>query len=367
MATATRNNPEVLGPDEDEQEVELAGSSALSAIEEADRSHMIRTAKANPRVITKFIAELTEIACASRETAMEMMYSLPRDGKQLVGPSIGFAEAALAVWGNARAGSEVVEVNPHEGYVIAEGRYYDCEKNVGRAIRKRRRVVAKKITGDALQVTGDAACSIATREAILRSIPKPLWKPIWMRAKETAVGDVKSVREVRDGLVQTFRGMGVTDVQLLNALQVQGIPDIGADEIIAMQSWKNQLQERTVTIEDIFGSPEDMAIEKLMEQLQWAPTKRKMAWDNYKGRREELLTYLRGLVGETGTAAKQDPPPPSPAQQQQPAAADAPKEEDTTVQTTTSGSPVGGTSTGSDSQPKPAAKPVPTAKSKPTW
>lgn len=300
---AATTNPEILRPEEDEQEIEFTGSSAITAIEEADRSHMIRTAKANPRSLSKFVEQLTEIACSNRETAMEMMYSLPRDGKQLVGPSIGFAEAALAVWGNARAGSEVIEVNPREGYVVAEGRYYDCEKNVGRAIRKRRRVVAKKITGDSLQVTGDAACSIATREAILRSIPKPLWKPVWMRAKETAVGDVKSVEQVRTGLVETFRKMGVTDVRLLNALQVQGLADIGADEIIAMQSWKNQLTERVVTLEDIFGSPEDQEIEALMEKLNWTPTKRKMAWDNYKGKRSDLLTYLReqlAAAGQTG-------------------------------------------------------------------
>lgn len=307
MATQA-NRPEVLGPDEDEQEVELS-SSALSAIEEADRSHMIRTAKQNPRSLSKFVQELTEIACSSRATAMEMMYSLPRDGKQLVGPSIGFAEACLAVWGNARAGSEVVEVNAREGYVVAEGRYYDCEKNVGRAIRKRRRIVAKKITGDSIQVTGDAACSIATREAILRSIPKPLWKPVWEKAKATAVGDIKSVAQVRDSLVDTFRKVGVTDVQLLNALQVQGLPDIGADEIIAMQAWHKQLAERSVALEDIFGSKEDLEITALMDRLQWNDTKRTMAWEAYKGRRSELLTYLRGLAAENGDGNVTTMPP----------------------------------------------------------
>lgn len=362
----TASKPEVLGPDEDEQEVELS-SSSLSAIEEADRSHMIRTARQNPRSVTKFIEELTLIACHSPETAMEMMYSLPRDGKQLVGPSIGFAEAALAVWGNARAGSEVIETNAREGYVVAEGRYYDCEKNIGRAIRKRRRVVAKKINGDSLQVTGDAACSIATREAILRSIPKPIWRPIWLRAKQTAVGDIKSVTQVRDGLVEAFRKMGVTDVQLLNALQVEGIPDIGADEIIAMQSWRNQLNERTIALEDIFGSPEDGEIERLMDQLGWAPTKRKMAWDGHKGKRAELLAYLKQQVAAAGgdpekaaaTPAKADAaktePQPQP-QAEQPADKKAEPAADANLF-------AGQTGTASAAESKPASRP----RNKPAW
>ena len=284
---------------EDEQEIDLS-SSSLSAIEEADRSHMIRTAKANPRSITAFIEELTAIACHSQETAMEMMYSIPRDGKQLIGPSIGFAEAALAVWGNARAGSEVVETNPIDGYVVAEGRYYDCEKNVGRAIRKRRRVVARKVTPDAIQVTGDAACSIATREAILRSIPKPLWKPVWMKARLTAAGDVKSVEQVRNGLIDSFHKMGVTDIQLFNALNVKGPADLGPDEIIAMNSWKNQLQEGSAILEDIFGSTDDAEIESGMKTLGWNEGKKTMAFNQYKGNRGELLKYVREQLKERG-------------------------------------------------------------------
>jgi hypothetical protein len=326
MATAA---PEYIKPgDDDEVEEVESSSSAISAIEEADRSHMIRTAKANPRVITDFIKELTAIACFNRATAMEMMYSIPRDGKQLIGPSIGFAEAALAIWGNARAGSEVVETNPHEGYVVAEGRYYDCEKNVGRAIRKRRRVVAKRITADAIQVTGDAACSIATREAILRSIPKPLWKPVWEKAKQTAVGEIKGVDVVRVNLVQTFNKIGVTNLQICNALNVAGIPDIGPDEIIALQLWHKQLEEKACTIEDLFGSPEDVEIEQLMTSLQWADTKKAMSRDAYKGRRDEHLAYLRQQAQAAGIAVgskaqatvteqKKQPEPPKPEEKQQ--------------------------------------------------
>lgn len=308
MSTAEYLKPHA---EEEEDEQEIVDSSSITAIEEADRSHMIRTAKANPRSATKFIEELTAIACHSQETAMEMMYSIPRDGKQLIGPSIGFAEAALAVWGNARAGSEVIETNAGEGYVVAEGRYYDCEKNVGRAIRKRRRIVAKRITPDAIQVTGDAACSIAAREAILRSIPKPLWKPIWNKARETASGSIKSVEAVRLALVDAFHKMGVTDIQILNALGVAGLPDMGADEIIALQSWKNQLRDGAAVLEDIFGAPEDAEIELCMKKLGWNQAKMQQAWEVHKGQRPKLLEYVRAEVKkqEAANPVKMDEQP----------------------------------------------------------
>lgn len=306
MATA-----EVLSPNDTEEEIPLNGaSSSLSAIEEADRSHQIATARRYPRSITQFTKELSELACLSQPTAMAMIYSLPRANKQIVGPSIRFAEAVLACWGNARAGVEVIDVDRKEGVVTAEGRYYDCEKNVGIALRKRRRIVAKVINGDSIQVTGDAVSSIAFRDAILRSVPKALWEPIWEKAKKTAAGDAKSVQVIRDGLLQTFRTLGVTDVQVFNALSndhtpITGPADLGADQILALQAWHNQLKNGDCSLEDIFGSPLDEEIEQLMTALQWSETKKRMSRESYKGRRPEHLEYLRGLSG--GEAKKHTP------------------------------------------------------------
>jgi hypothetical protein len=319
-------NPEYLQPDDDE-EVVMSGQQALSKIEEADRSHMIRTARENPRSITQFTKELTELACLSQPTAMAMIYSLPRAGKQIVGPSVRFAEAVLACWGNARAGVEIVDVDRKEGFVTSEGRYYDCQKNVGIALRKRRRIVAKQINADSIQITGDAGSSIAFRDAILRGVPKAIWEPIWERAKSTAAGDAKSMAEIRGKLLQTFNALGITDVQIFNALGVPGPSDLGAEEILALQAWHKQLKEGDSTIEDIFGSPLDQEIDNLMTELQWTATKKRMAWDNHKGRREDLLNYVRAqaqaagkTVAEKVTPIKHEPKAEPQQAQQQPGA-----------------------------------------------
>lgn len=325
---------QVISPNEDHEEVTpLNDSHTITAIEEADRSHQIATARRYPRSLTAFTKELTELACLSQPTAMAMIYSLPRAGKQIVGPSVRFAEAVLACWGNARAGVEVVDVDRKEGIVTAEGRYYDCEKNVGIALRKRRRIVAKVINGDSIQVTGDAISSIAFRDAILRSVPKALWEPIWEKAKNTAAGDAKSMQAIRDGLLQVFRTLGVTDVQLFNALSefgtvVAGPADLGADQILALQAWHKQLQSGDCTLEDIVGSPLDAEIEELMTALQWSETKKRMSRESYKGRRQEHLDYLRGLSG--GEPKKHTPVHETkPKQAAAPEKQAAPAEEDT--------------------------------------
>lgn len=300
MATAAAPRPEYLSPDEDEEVVTEGGT--LSALEEADRSHQVATAKRFPRSLTQFRKELAEIAQMNPHVAQEMMYSLPRAGKQLVGPSIRFAEAALSAYGNARAGVEVVDVQRTEDgcWVVAEGRFYDCEKNVGIAIRTRRRVVAKTINADAIQVTGVAASSIALRNSILRGVPKALWADLFEKAKATAVGEIKSIAEVIDRLFAVITKMGVTETMIFNALNIAGKDDVGADQIIAMQSWQNQLSAGESTIEDIFGSPDDVEIERLMNALGWNDTKKRLSAQSFRGRRSEHLQYLREEAQKAG-------------------------------------------------------------------
>ncbi|MGP8268928.1 MAG: hypothetical protein ACLQLH_02575 [Terracidiphilus sp.] len=294
MATQP-SSPQYLSPGDDEEV--LAMSTSLSKIEEADRSHQIATARQYPRSITEFTKQLTEIACLSQPTAMAMIYSLPRAGKQIVGPSIRFAEAVAACWGNIRVGVEVVDVDRKERVVVSEGRYYDCEKNVGIALRKRRRIVAKEVNADSIQITGDAGSSIALRDAILRGVPKAIWEPIFEQAKKTAAGDAKSMEQIRTILLQHFRTLAITDVQIFNALEVTGPADLGPDQILALQAWKKQLNDGDCTIEEIFGSPLDEQIQALMDSLDWNGTKQRMSREAYKGRRQEHLDYLKGLSG----------------------------------------------------------------------
>lgn len=296
---AAQPQGQVLEPGIDEEE-EITSGGTLSAIEEADRSHQVATAKRFPRSITKFRNELIEIAKANQPVAMEMMYSLPRAGKQLVGPSVRFAEAVISCWGNSRAGVEVVDVDRINGIVTAEGRFYDCEKNVGLAIRVRRRVVAKRIDADAIQVTGAAASSIALRGAILRGVPKALWNDVFEMAKSTAAGDAMSMDRIRAEMLKLFTALGVTEARVLDALGIAGVPDIGADEVVAMKAWHKQLTSKESTIEDIFGYPEDEEIDWLMNALGWNETVKRTSKANFAKDKTGHLAYVRGEAQKAG-------------------------------------------------------------------
>lgn len=336
MATGT-----VMPPEQDEDEL-VAGESSLSIHEEADRSHQVSTAKKFPRSITKFRNDLTAIAMASQPVAMEMMYSLPRAGKQLIGPSVRFAEALVVCWGNARVGVEVVDVDTHEQVVVAEGRFYDCENNVGFAIRTRRRNVMTKKDADSYQVTGASASSIALRNAILRGVPKALWADIFEKAKATASGGAASIATIREELTKFFAALGVTQVKLHATLGIEGAADMGPDEIVAMSAWRKQLQAKESTIEDIFGSPDDDEIEWLTKVLGWTETQKRMSKSNFAHSKAEHLAYVRAeaakanIVYSSAKAAQPQPKAQTGPQEVKPAATPDPTPAATAPATATS-------------------------------
>lgn len=328
-------DPQIISPgqnDGQEQEGEVIESSSLSKIEEAALQSQVSVAQKFPRSITVFRRQLREIATMDPTIAMEMMYSLPRAGKQLVGPSVRFAEALVSCWKNARVSVEVVDVDTVENHVTAEGRFYDAEANVGFAIRVRRRNVMKR-DADGYQVTGQAASSIALRNAILRGVPKALWADIFEAAKETAVGKAASIVQMRDEMVKVFGALGVTEKKVLDALGIAGREDMGADELIAMKAWRKQLNEKTHTVEDIFGDPAQDEVESLMMTMKWAEAKKAQSRQAFKGRTSEHLEYLRAEAAKAGIKNEQPQQQAAPKQEQA-------KEADTTQQ-----APTGATST----------------------
>ena len=296
--------PQIISPGEyEEDEQEIVSDGSLTAYEEAERTSQVTIAKKYPRSLTHFRKELSEIARMNQPVAMEMMYSVPRAGKQLIGPSVRFAEAVLSAWGNCHAAVRIKDVAGD--FIIAESAFYDAEKNARLTVEVKRRITdkqGKRFNADMIGVTGAAASSIALRGAILRGVPKALWADLFEQAKKTAAGDVDSIQKTRTEMVALFRALGVTDPMLMNALNVQGMADVGTDEIVALQAWHKQLLARQCTLEDIFGSSDDAEIDSLMETLRWNEAQKTMARTNYKGRRADLLDYLRAQAKTAGEA-----------------------------------------------------------------
>lgn len=214
----------------------------------------VATAKRFPRSVSKFRKEALSLACIDEETAGECLFALPRGGKTIEGPSVRFAEILAYSWGNSRAEAMVIE----EGatHVKAAGIFYDLERNV--AVRK---VVARRITNkqgrryddDMIGVTGNAASSIAYRNAVFAGIPKALWKAIYAQARLTSLGKAGSFGQTRQKMLDYYAKMGIKAEQLYKLLEVDGLEDVKEDQVIRLRGIANALRDGETTLEEVFN------------------------------------------------------------------------------------------------------------------
>jgi len=101
--------------------------SAVTAAEVARVHGAIVSARQFPRDEDRFLKRLLAI-CREATFADEALYSLPRGGKEITGPSVDFAREALRLWGNATTSLEVLR-DDAKGRKI-RGRAFDLETNL---------------------------------------------------------------------------------------------------------------------------------------------------------------------------------------------------------------------------------------------
>lgn len=252
MSTSTSyDDPEII----DEREVDA--SAGLMAINKSEIDQQIATAKKYPRSIKRFLNTAREMVTLSEEIAGECIYSLPRGGKPIEGPSARFAEVIAHAWGNCRAGARVIDEDAR--FVTAQGVFIDCEANVAITYEVRRRITNKKgdtFNDDMIGVTANAACSIALRNSVLKGIPKAFWKQLYDEARKTAIGSAETLVARRVKMLKAFATMGVRPEQVFSLLEIKGEEDIGLDHLAALRGVFTAIKEGDTTIEDAFaGQP----------------------------------------------------------------------------------------------------------------
>ena len=217
--------------------------------------HQIATARAMPRSIQRAVQNIMTLATLDEETAEECIYSLPRGGKPIIGPSARFAEIISSQWGNSRVASRVVTVDRFEKFVEAEAVFHDLETNAIRTARVRRRIVDNKgrvFNDDMIQVTGNAASSIAARNVVLASVPKAVWRKAYASVEQVLRGDVKTLGERREKAMKAFAAFGVKPDQVFVALGVAGIEDITLDHMTVLTGMHSTLKSGEATVEAMF-------------------------------------------------------------------------------------------------------------------
>ncbi len=233
-----------------------AGNQSLAvSLARAEVDQQITTAHAYPRSVTRAVQNIMSLATIDEDSAEECVYALPRGGKPIKGPSVRLAEIIASQWGNCRVGARVVHVDRIEKYVEAEGVFHDLETNAATTARVRRRISDKRgnlLNDDMIVVTGNAACAIAKRNAILGAVPKAVWRKAYAAVEQVIAGDVKTLAERRDRAMKAFAAFGATPEQVFVALGIGGIDDLTLEHMTTLMGMHSALKSGEATVEEMF-------------------------------------------------------------------------------------------------------------------
>lgn len=228
----------------------------VDAVERANVDSQVATAKRYPRDIRRSINNSVVMATMNQETAQSCSYALPRGGKPITGPSVHLAKIIVSSWGNMRTEAKVVQITDKQ--VISRGTCWDLETNVASAFEVRRSIIGKngqRFSDDMITVTGNAANSIAYRNAVFAVIPKAITDRVYYAAQKFITGDLSDsdkLLKVRTGVLNNFKNnYGITEEEVVKMCGKQTVNQIGADEISMLMGTIQALKDGDTTVDEL--------------------------------------------------------------------------------------------------------------------
>jgi hypothetical protein len=249
--------------DNSEVQVQNVDTALAELVTRAEYDVQIATARKYPRSIKDFINRATEMVTLNESVADDCIYALPRDGKTIEGPSARFAELILHAWGHTRAGARIV--NEDSRFITAQGVCHDLQSNTLIAYEVRRRITksnGNKYSDDMVGVTGNAASSIALRNAITKVIPKALWNPIYEEARKVVVGDSSTLANRRAKALEHLQKFGATADMVFKKLNVKGVEEITLDHLVMLRGIATALKEGDTTVDEVFAEEKPAPVTK---------------------------------------------------------------------------------------------------------
>lgn len=228
----------------------------VDAVERANVDSQVATAKRYPRDIRRSIDNSVVMATMNQETAQSCSYALHRGGKPITGPSVHLAKIIVSNWGNMRTEAKVVQITDKQ--VISRGTCWDLETNVASAFEVRRSIIGKngqRFSDDMITVTGNAANSIAYRNAVFAVIPKAITDRVYYAAQKFITGDLSDsdkLLKVRTGILNNFKNnYGITEEEVVKMCGKQTVNQIGADEISMLMGTIQALKDEDTTVDEL--------------------------------------------------------------------------------------------------------------------
>lgn len=243
--------------DDPEDKVLAMRGSQVAALAKSEVESQLDAAHRYPRSLKKFLDNATSMATINRETAESCIYALPRGGKTISGPSVRLAEICASAWGNLHLAARIV--GEEETNVIAQGGAWDLERNVRFSVETKRKITdrnGKRYNEDMIIMTGNAAASIALRNAIFRVIPKAFVGQVYDRCRKVAVGDASTLAQRRDEVLGRLAKMGADKDRVLAAVQKASVEDIGLSELEQLIGMGTSVKEGRVSVDEAFPAPQ---------------------------------------------------------------------------------------------------------------
>jgi hypothetical protein len=230
----------------------------------------ISTAKAFPRNVTRSIQNAIAIVTLDKETAQTCTYSVPRSGKSITGPSVHLAKILAQTWGNMRVDAKVVNIDAT--HVTSESVCFDLENNLAIKTQVKRSIVGKhgRFNDDMITVTGNAANSIALRNAVLSVVPRGVVDKVYNAAKRTITGDLSDKDKLiakRKSVFDAFKDLyNLTEKEVLSAVGKAAIDHITPDDIVVLVGIGTAIKDGDTTVEQAFrGNGKAEAVPTLQE------------------------------------------------------------------------------------------------------
>jgi len=223
----------------------------------------ITTARRYPRSIKRFQSKSFELATLDEVTAQSCFYTLPRDGKNIEGPSARLAEIVAGAWGNIRVQASVVSTDGN--FVTVQGMCWDLETNYAASTEVKRRITNKqgrRFSDDMIVTTANAACSIALRNAIFKVVPMALVRPIYLAARKVAIGDATTLAARRAAMLDYFAKMGVSKEQICQKIDKPGVEDINLDDLATLIGISTAIKEGDTAVDEEFPPIDKKTAEK---------------------------------------------------------------------------------------------------------
>ena len=233
-------------------------AASLDRAERANIDIQVSTAKQYPRSISRCTNNAVALATMDRETAQSCGYALPRGGKPITGPSVHLAKIIAQQYGNLRAEAKVVEITDKQ--IVSRGTAWDLENNNAYSVEVRRSIIGRngnRFTDDMITVTGNAANSIAYRNAVFGIVPKAIVDKAYKAAQHLITGDLSDEEKLikrRDSAIKHFIDTyAITEEEVVKLCGKHTVNQIQADEIALLLGFAQSLKDGDTTVEELMA------------------------------------------------------------------------------------------------------------------